>query len=122
METRRVQPLAIHHVSINVADAHRGVAFYTEMLGGLLRDDRPDFGIAGAWIDLGGQQLHLIEAAVPPNHGQHFAIRVADLDGAVEELRARHVEVTDPVAVGSGRQSFTKDPDGNAIELHETGA
>jgi len=114
-----VQPLAIHHVSINVADAQRGVAFYTDVLGGVLRDDRPDLGFAGAWIDLGGQQVHPIEATVPPNHGQHFAIRVADLDEAVEELRARHVAVSDPVPVGSGRQSFTNDPDGNAIELHE---
>ena len=119
METRRVQPLAIHHVSINVADAKRGTAFYTDKLGGVLREDRPDLGFAGAWIDLGGQQLHLIEATVPPNHGQHFAIRVADLDGAVEELRARHVAVTDPVTIGSGRQSFTNDPDGNTVELHE---
>jgi glyoxylase I family protein len=114
-----MEPLAIHHVSVNVASVERGIAFYTGVLGGALRTDRPDLGVAGAWIDFGPQQVHLIEAAVPENHGQHFAIRVADLDGAVEELRSRHVIVSDPVPVGAARQAFTSDPDGNAIELHE---
>ncbi|HEV3212977.1 MAG TPA: VOC family protein [Acidimicrobiales bacterium] len=114
-----MQPLAIHHVSVNVASVEQGIGFYTDVLGGVLRTDRPDLGFGGAWIDFGPQQVHLIEAAVPPNHGQHFAIRVADLDGAVEELRAKHVLVSDPVPVGAARQAFTRDPDGNAIELHE---
>jgi len=59
-----VEPLAIHHVAINVSDVGAGVAFYTDVLGGTLRQDRPDFGLAGAWIDLGGQQVHLLEAPV----------------------------------------------------------
>jgi glyoxylase I family protein len=117
-----VQPLAIHHVSLNVTDVARGIRFYTEVLGGSLRGDRPDFGFAGAWIDLGSEQVHLIKATVPPDHGQHFAIRVADLDSAVAELRAKRVIVSDPVPVGTGRQAFTSDPDGNAVELHEVGA
>lgn len=114
-----MDPLAIHHVSINVSDADRSLAFYTEVLGGRLRSDRPDFGFGGAWIDLGGQQVHLIEAAVPPNLGQHFAIQVADLDAAVAELRSRDLTVGDPSPVGTGRQAFLDDPDGNAIELHQ---
>ena len=61
-----MEPLAIHHVSINVPDVESGIAFYTDVLGGTLRPDRPDLGVAGAWIDLGTQQVHLIEAPVPP--------------------------------------------------------
>jgi len=118
-----MQPLAIHHVSVNVSDVDQGVAFYTDVLGGTPRGDRPDhLPVAGAWIDLGDQQVHLIEATVPSDNGQHFAIRVADLDAAVDELRARGVAVSDPVAIGTGRQAFTNDPDGNAIELHQVGA
>ena len=98
------------------------MAFYTETLGGTLRDDRPDFGIGGAWIDLGPTQVHLIESAVPPSMGQHFAILVADLDAVVDELRAKGLDVDDPVAVGPGRQTFIEDPAGNAIELHQVGA
>ena len=117
-----MEPLAIHHVSINVTEVESGIAFYTDVLGGTLRPDRPDLGVAGAWIDLGTQQVHLIEAPVPRNLGQHFAIRVGDLDAVVDELRSRGIEVGDPVGVGGNRQTFVNDPSGNAVELHQVGA
>jgi glyoxylase I family protein len=114
-------PLRVHHVSINVTDAAACTAFYTDVLGGTVRDDRPDFDFGGAWIDLGATQVHLIESAVPPNLGQHFAILVDDLDDAVEELRAKGLEVGDPVSVGQNRQTFIADPSGNFVELHQLG-
>ena len=114
-----IEPLGVHHVSLNVRDTAESVTFYTEVLGLALRDDRPDFGFGGAWLDLGAQQVHLLEIDVPHAVGQHFAIQVADLDGAVAELQARDITVTDPSAVGTGRQSFLHDPSGNRIELHE---
>jgi len=43
-----MQPLAVHHVSINVPDVDAAVSFYTDVLGGTLRGDRPDFGFGGA--------------------------------------------------------------------------
>ncbi len=116
-----MKPLAVHHVSVNVSDPERSIAFYTEVLGGTVRADRPDFGIGGAWIDLGATQVHLIEADVPPNMGQHFAILVDDVDGVVRELRAKGMEVEDGRVVGPDRQTFIDDPDGNAIELHQIG-
>jgi glyoxylase I family protein len=116
-----VQPLAVHHVSVNVSSTAESVAFYTDVLGGQVRDDRPDFGFGGAWIDLGETQVHLIEGAVPPNLGQHFAILVADLDAVVDELRAKGFEVGAPVVVGPDRQTFIDDPDGNVVELHQIG-
>jgi glyoxylase I family protein len=114
-----MRPLAVHHVSINVPDVDAAVAFYTGVLGGTERDDRPDFGFGGAWIDLGDSQVHLIEAAPPAVLGQHFAIRVEDLDGAVAELRAHGVDIGDPSPVGPGRQTFLADPAGNTVELYE---
>jgi catechol 2,3-dioxygenase-like lactoylglutathione lyase family enzyme len=116
-----IEPLGVHHVSINVRDAAESIAFYTGVLGLTQRSDRPDFGFGGAWLDAGDQQVHLIEAPVPADHGQHFAIRVADLDAAVAGLRERGVDVSDPKPVGAARQSFLRDPSGNAIELHEPG-
>lgn len=106
-------------MSINVRDAGESVEFYTSMLGLTTRTDRPEFAFGGAWLDLGGQQVHLIEGDVPNSCGQHFAIRVTDLDAAVAELRDRGVEVRDPSGVGSARQTFLFDPSGNMIELHE---
>ncbi len=114
-----MQPLAVHHVSVNVPDVPSAVTFYTEVLGGVLRDDRPDLGIGGAWIDLGASQVHLLEAGPPPALGQHFAVAVADLDAAVTELRQRGIPVGEPSPVGGGRQTFVSDPAGNTVELYE---
>lgn len=115
-----MRPLGVHHVSINVSDAEESIEFYTAALGLSVRADRPAFSFGGAWLGVGDQQVHLIEGAVPDDCGQHFAIRVGDLDVAVRELRERGVEVSDPKSVASSRQSFLRDPSGNLIELHET--
>jgi glyoxylase I family protein len=114
-----VQAIGIHHVSVNVDDVGKAAAFYVDVLGLRRRDDRPDFGFDGAWLDCGAQQVHLIEGAVPEGLGQHFAFAVADLDGVVAQLRADGVEVTDPRPVGPGRQAFLHDPSGNMVELNE---
>lgn len=114
-----MEPLGVHHVSINVDDVDAAVGFYTSVLGLTLRTDRPDFGFGGAWLDAGGQQVHLIAGSVPKGEGQHFAVLVGDLDATVDELRGRGVTVSDPSPVGSGRQTFVMDPAGNLVELHQ---
>ena len=110
-------PLGVHHVSINVDDVEAARRFYVDVLGLTERTDRPAFGFDGAWLNVGPQQVHLIEAEVPTELGQHFAIEVDDLDAVVSELRDRGIEVTDPKAVGARRQSFLHDPCGNLVEL-----
>lgn len=115
-----MRPLGIHHVSINVRDTDEAASFYVDVLGLTRRSDRPNFSFAGAWLDLAGQQVHLIEGTVPDANGQHFAIRVDDIDATVRELRERGVTVSDAKPVGSGRQAFLHDPSGNLVELHET--
>jgi glyoxylase I family protein len=112
----------VHHVSINVKDVPEALAFYTDVLGMTPRTDRPDFGFGGAWLDVGGQQVHLIEAPVPESRGQHFALRVDDLDATVAELRAKGLDIADPKPVGPGRQTFLFDPSGNMVELNQPGA
>lgn len=109
----------MHHVSINVDDVDAAFGFYTGVLGLVARGDRPDFAFAGAWLDAGGQQVHLIEGRPPSAEGQHFALQVEDLDATVAELRGRGIEVSDPRPVGSSRQSFLSDPSGNLVELHQ---
>jgi catechol 2,3-dioxygenase-like lactoylglutathione lyase family enzyme len=116
-----MKPLAVHHVAVNVTDAEESIAFYTDVLGGTVRPDRPDFGIGGAWIDMGATQVHLIELAGPPAMGQHFALLVDDLADAVAELRAKGLSVDDPSQVGNDLQTFVTDPSGNAIEIHQVG-
>ena len=75
-----VAPTGVDHVAINVPDVPGGIAFYTETLGLTQNYTRPDFGFPGAWLDtVNGQQVHLIEAALPHNVGQHFALVFDDL-------------------------------------------
>jgi catechol 2,3-dioxygenase-like lactoylglutathione lyase family enzyme len=114
-----VQVLGVHHVSINVADVGEALDFYVDRLGLTPRADRPDFGFGGAWLDVGAQQVHLIEAPIPDERGQHFAVHVADLDATIIELRSAGVEVSDASPVGTGRQAFLHDPSGNLVELHQ---
>jgi catechol 2,3-dioxygenase-like lactoylglutathione lyase family enzyme len=117
-----VTPAGVDHVSINVTDVPAALTFYTETMGLTQNFSRPDFGFPGAWLDTAnGQQVHLIGAETPPNLGQHFALVFDDVPAVVEELRARGLQVSDAVDVGTtGRkQAFTTDPWGNGIELHQ---
>ena len=114
-----MEPRGVHHVSINVDDVEQAERFYVDVLGLKRREDRPDFGFGGAWLDAGVQQVHLIEAPPPRPAGQHFALLVDDLAATVDELRARGITVSDPSPVGRNLQSFLSDPAGNQVELHQ---
>lgn len=111
----------LHHVSINVTDVERAVSFYADVLG-LQRLPRPDFDFDGAWLGVpGGRQVHLIQADVPADLGQHVAFAVDDIDGAAIVLRGLGVTVNGPFAIGdsAARQAFLADPDGNRLELNQ---
>jgi catechol 2,3-dioxygenase-like lactoylglutathione lyase family enzyme len=111
----------IHHVSINVHDAAVATRFYVDVLGLTERTDRPDFGFGGAWLQVGDEQVHLLEVPeFEPPVGQHFAISVADLDASIAELATHGVRCSEPALLdGICRQTFFKDPTGNLIELNQ---
>lgn len=117
---------SIHHVSLLVSDTRRALDFYQGILGLEVDPHRPALDFPGAWLRLGGQQIHLIEmperarAAVPATHGGrdwHLALAVTDLDALASALTERSIGFT---RSRSGRRAlFCRDPDGNAIELVE---
>lgn len=114
-----MKPSGIHHVAICVRDADEAVTFYTDVLG-LTVLDRPDFGFGGYWLDAGGQQVHLMQSESTRSGGDHFAIRVDDLETAVADIRATGYKVnTIDHMVGAGHQAFLHDPSGNFIELNQ---
>lgn len=110
-----MRPVAIHHVTLAVTDVDEAVDFYTRVVGLRLRADRPATAGPGAWLDIGGQQVHLVHAEPPLDRGQHVALVVTDLDAAVHTLRAAGAVVTVPL--DAARRAFLADPSGNAIEL-----
>ena len=117
---------AILHASVIVSDTKRALAFYRDLLGLELRSDRPDLGYPGAWLNLGDQQLHLLELPNPdpiagrPTHGgrdRHIAIAVSNLQALKHRLDQDGMPYT---LSKSGRAAmFIRDPDGNTLELIE---
>ena len=115
---------SITHVSFLVRDTTRSLAFYCDVLGLSLSSQRPDLGYPGAWLELGLQQIHLLELPSPdpsegrPQHGgrdRHAAFLVTDLDGLVKRLAAADISIN---RSRSGRAAlFCRDPDGNALEF-----
>lgn len=118
--------LRIHHASLIVADTARSLRFYCDLLG-LRRDGaRPDLGYPGAWLQVGAEQIHLLELPNPdpvdgrPAHGgrdRHLALLIDDLDALAHLLESAGVAFT---RSRSGRRAlFCRDPDGNVLELIE---
>lgn len=118
---------SIHHCSVIVADTQRALQFYVGVLGLSVDPRRPDLGYPGAWLQIGGQQIHLLElpnpdpAAGRPAHGgrdRHLALTVIDLDALADTLDRAGIAHT---RSRSGRRAlFCRDPDGNALEFIET--
>lgn len=116
----------VHHVSLLVADTHRSLAFYQDVLGLAVDPGRPDLGYPGAWLRVGTEQIHLLELPSPdpttgrPAHGgrdRHLALKVPELEILQAALdRAGHAYTLSR----SGRRAlFCRDPDQNALEFVE---
>ena len=75
---------------------------------------------AGAWLQANdGRQIHLRQATVPEDNGQHLALLVDDIKETYKMLTDAGITVTSPNPIGSSLQSFLHDPAGNRIEIHQ---
>jgi len=118
--------LAIQHVSVLVADTGRAVAFYCKVLGLRVDPQRPDLGYPGAWLNIGAQQIHLLELPNPdpvsgrPAHGgrdRHVALTLRNIDALRQRLDTAGIPYT--LSKSGRRALFCRDPDGNALEFIE---
>lgn len=116
--------LALHHVSLLVANTERALSFYCGVLGLAVDQNRPDLGYPGVWLMVGSQQIHLLELPNPdtvtgrPAHGgrdRHTAFLVGDLEQVMQQLKAADIAYT--LSKSGRRALFCRDYDGNAIEL-----
>ena len=118
--------LGIHHSSVIVKNTAQSVSFYSEILGLAVDHSRPDIGYPGAWLNVGQQQIHLLELDNPdpvdnrPAHGgrdRHVALLTDDLSELITCLEQNSIAYT---LSKSGRNAlFCRDPDGNAVEVIE---
>ena len=119
MELRRLD-----HVSLNVSDRPRSIAWYREILGleqrgTPRRDDWPVFmGDFGACVALFQAQVVSPDRAPESTGLRHVAFMVGreDLAAAQERLRQRGVEFRFEDH-GNAHSLYFPDPDGNVIEL-----
>lgn len=117
---------SILHATVIVADLEKSLYFYCGLLGLEVNPNRPDLGYPGVWLDVGEQQLHLMQLPNPdpvagrPEHGgrdRHIAFAVANLEELCQRLDDAGAAYT---RSNSGRTAmFCRDPDGNALEFIE---
>ncbi|NES99828.1 MAG: glyoxalase [Sphaerospermopsis sp. SIO1G2] len=111
------------HTAILVTDLEKSEYFYGTILG--LEKINRTLNYPGTWYQLGNYQIHLIVSTSVPTENQHekwgrnphVAFSVADIENAKSELQIHNYPFQ---ASASGRPAiFTKDPDGNIIELNQ---
>ena len=119
MQLRRLD-----HVSLNVSDRARSIAWYRDVLGLVQqgeprRDDWPVFmGELGACVALFQAQVNTPERQPESTGLRHVAFMVGrdDLAAAQTRLRERGVEFRFEDH-GNAHSIYFPDPDGNVIEL-----
>jgi catechol 2,3-dioxygenase-like lactoylglutathione lyase family enzyme len=106
----------VDFVSVPTRDASRAVAWYRDVLG------LPMSEFTDAEIETPNVTLSFWN---PEEQGENFvanengiALRVADVEAAVEELRGAGAEVIGIQDSGVCHMGFVKDPDGNVLILH----
>lgn len=117
--------LTLHHASLIVSDTEQSLKLYRDILG-MQTTERPDLPFPGAWLQLGDQQIHLLELDNPdpitgrPVHGgrdRHVAMHCTSVDALREALDEADMVYTMSI---SGRKAlFCRDRDGNALEFIE---
>jgi catechol 2,3-dioxygenase-like lactoylglutathione lyase family enzyme len=106
----------VDFITIPTRDVGRATAFYTDVLG-LMPSQKAEAEVETPNVTLSfwnpesqGEPFFANQAG--------FALRVDDVEGAVEEVRAAGGEVVGTVDTGVCHMGFVKDPDGNTVILH----
>ncbi len=114
----KVKELAfVFHAITDIARARK---FYEGLLG-LKPGMQVEFGPGQWWIeyDIAGQALALSNA-MPGKPAASLALEVADLDGALKDVKAAGYTIAnDVMEFPPCRMFIVNDPDGNQITLHQ---
>lgn len=106
----------VDFVSVPTRDIARAVSFYRDVLR-LPESEFSDAEVETPNVTLSfWQPEEQGEPFVPNENG--IALRVADVEAALEEMRAAGTEVLGIEDTGVCHMGFVKDPDGNVLILH----
>jgi len=113
----------ILHASFLVEDTARSLEFYQGILNLDVDSSRPDLGYPGAWLNVGKQQIHLIQLPSPDSkqrsehggHDRHIAFQIKDIEILRKKLKESDISFT--TSKSRSNVIFTRDPDGNALEF-----
>lgn len=123
--------VGIGHVAFNVNNLDAVLDFYTNKLGFAemfhLNNQEGQLWIIYLRIN-DSVYLELFPFAAPPQPippktagFNHLCLEVKDIEGTVEALRAKGVEITQEIKLGldGNKQAWIRDPEGTRIELME---
>lgn len=106
----------VDFVSVPTRDVARAVAWYRDVLG------LPESEFSEGEVETSNLTIGFW---VPEEQGEPFipnengvALRVADVEAAVEEVRRAGADVMGIEDSGTCHMGFVKDPDGNVLILH----
>jgi catechol 2,3-dioxygenase-like lactoylglutathione lyase family enzyme len=106
----------VDFVSVPTRDYARAIAWYRDVLG------LPESEYSEGEVETSNVTLSFWN---PEDEGEEFVpngagigLRVADVEAAVEEVRATGAEVMGIEDTGVCHMAFVKDPDGNVVILH----
>ena len=106
----------VDFVSVPTRDVARAVAWYRDVLG-LHESEFAEGEVETSNLTLGFWVPEEQGEPFVPN-GNGVALRVADVEAAVEEVRSTGAEVRGIEDTGVCHMGFVKDPDGNVVILH----
>ena len=118
--TTSKSPSEIHGfdlVGLTARDAKKTATFYRDVLGlqPTMFEDRgaefelADGGTLGIWQPDGDEY--------PPGFGVMFGVK--DINAALQAMRSRGAELSDPMETPVCFMSFGKDPEGNGFIVHQ---
>jgi catechol 2,3-dioxygenase-like lactoylglutathione lyase family enzyme len=111
--------LELLHVNVEVTDLERALRFY-RLFGLEVLERLGTPGRAGAWLRLGdGRELHLSIGPARPEGRMHFAILVDDVAAARTVFTAAGAPIESERDLPGIERFFTRDPDGNRIEIQQ---
>ena len=115
----QVRLKAVNHVTYNVRDKEKALAFWENVLGVKKIPKQVDADHI-IWLQIpSGAMIHLVETPEGPSlPSHHGAFEVDDIKSAQDAVREMGVETTDITTRNDGQKVFfLNDPEGNRIEI-----